>query len=161
MPLEYPIFARILGQVVREAREARGWTRLELAQRLPSGIGERTLLSYEHGIRALSVDRFVEICRALGMSASDLLTEALYRDADIRGLGIPIRVGDVANDTTRGFKAVQRWATRLLATEETPETLLSGETIGALALAFDIDHKELAQYLIGFSPYHKSFALGR
>jgi transcriptional regulator with XRE-family HTH domain len=60
-------FARISGQEIRRAREARGWSRVQLVERLPSGIGDRTLLSYEQGLRQLSVIRFVEISRALGV----------------------------------------------------------------------------------------------
>lgn len=35
-------FARILGHEIRQARESRGWTRLQLVARMPSGIGDRT-----------------------------------------------------------------------------------------------------------------------
>jgi hypothetical protein len=77
-------FARILGQEIRRAREARGRSRVQLVERLPSGIGDRTLLSYEQGLRQLSVIRFVEISRALGVAASDLPARALEKARDLR-----------------------------------------------------------------------------
>ena len=45
--------SRAMGEELRRAREARGWSRDYLVSRLPSGIGDRTLLSYEHGTRHL------------------------------------------------------------------------------------------------------------
>lgn len=42
------MISRALGEELRRTREARGWSRTQLVERLPSGIGERTLLSYEH-----------------------------------------------------------------------------------------------------------------
>jgi ribosome-binding protein aMBF1 (putative translation factor) len=43
------VISRAIGEELRRAREATGWSRLQLVSRLPSGIGDRTLLSYEHG----------------------------------------------------------------------------------------------------------------
>lgn len=57
--------SRAIGDELRRAREAQGWTRAELVALLPSGIGDRTLLSYEHGTRHLTVLRLLELCRAL------------------------------------------------------------------------------------------------
>lgn len=63
--------ARALGEELRRAREARGWSRPDLTRRLPSGIGEQTLLTYEHGSRHCTFVRLVEICRILGVSTLD------------------------------------------------------------------------------------------
>jgi ribosome-binding protein aMBF1 (putative translation factor) len=41
------VISRAIGEELRRAREAAGWSRLQLVSRLPSGIGDRTLLSYE------------------------------------------------------------------------------------------------------------------
>ena len=81
-------FARILGQEIRRAREARGWSRVQLVEQVPSGIGDRTLLSYEHGIRQLSVVRFVEISKALGVAASELLARALEKARDLSSFSL-------------------------------------------------------------------------
>lgn len=38
--------SRAIGEELRRAREATGWSRGQLVAQLPSGIGDRTLLSY-------------------------------------------------------------------------------------------------------------------
>jgi ribosome-binding protein aMBF1 (putative translation factor) len=43
------MISRAIGEELRRAREASGLTLAQLSARLPSGVGERTLLSYEHG----------------------------------------------------------------------------------------------------------------
>src|SRR4051794_20054161 len=65
------------GAELRRAREVLGWSRIQLVERLPSGIGDRTLLSYEHGTRHLTVLRFVEISRELITDAPTLLSRGL------------------------------------------------------------------------------------
>jgi hypothetical protein len=44
-----------------------------LAQRLPSGIGDQTLITYEHGVRQLTVARLVKLCD----TPRDVLREAV------------------------------------------------------------------------------------
>jgi hypothetical protein len=39
--------ARAIGKELRSIREAFGWSRGQLVAELPSGIGDRTLLSYD------------------------------------------------------------------------------------------------------------------
>src|SRR5690349_10328107 len=85
------LFSRMLGEELRCAREALGWSRLQLVARLPSGIGERTLLSYEHGTRHLTALRLVELCYALGVDAPTLLRRALQR-ARIHIENLPLQV---------------------------------------------------------------------
>jgi transcriptional regulator with XRE-family HTH domain len=71
--------ARAIGEELRNARTAVGWSRLQLVSRLPSGIGDRTLLSYEHGTRHLTVLRLIELCHALEVAAPTLLNQAMQR----------------------------------------------------------------------------------
>jgi len=56
--------SRALGEELRREREALGWSRAQLVARLPSGIGDRTLLSYEHGTRHSTALWLIEICRS-------------------------------------------------------------------------------------------------
>ena len=58
-------FARAVGEELRRTREARGWSRAQFVKLLPSGVGERTLLAYEHGLRQLTVPRLNEISQVL------------------------------------------------------------------------------------------------
>lgn len=72
--------ARAVGQRIAAARRRRGWTQAELADRL--GWPRDTLVHYEHGRRALAVDRLVPIAHALGVPPAALLI-AEQRDADL------------------------------------------------------------------------------
>ena len=68
-----------LGGELRRAREVMGLSRAQFVALLPSGIGERTLLAYEHGLRQVTVARLAELCDVLGVTPSTLLTEALQK----------------------------------------------------------------------------------
>lgn len=144
-------FARLLGQEIRRARESRGWTRLQLVDQLPSGIGDRTLLSYEHGIRQLSVVRFVEISRALGVAASDLLARALEKARDLRAFSLRVNLRAVQRDQQDGFEAIRRWARNRMKTDPSTEVLLAPPTIREMAVALDYSHAALAAYLAEFT----------
>jgi transcriptional regulator with XRE-family HTH domain len=144
-------FSRILGQELRRAREERGWTRGQLADQLPSGIGDRTLLTYEQGIRQLSVVRFVEISRALGVAASDLLGRAMEKVRDLRTFSLRVNLKAVLRDQRDGFESVRRWATNRLKGDPSTEVLLPPATIRELAVALDFTHAALAAYLAEFT----------
>lgn len=51
--------------IIREAREKNGWTRYELAKR--SGMSEAHIMRIEHGLYAIRVDIFNNLCKALGI----------------------------------------------------------------------------------------------
>ena len=63
--------ARAVGQRIATARHAARLTQGELAARL--GWPRDTLIHYEHGRRALSVDRLAEIAAALNVHPAVLL----------------------------------------------------------------------------------------
>ena len=87
-----------------------GWSRAQLVARLPFGIGERTLLTYEHGTRQLTVLRFNEICRALGIAAPTLLGQALQR-ARIHLQNLMFQIDSVNCSTTSDkFRSMVQWA---------------------------------------------------
>src|SRR3954447_2908080 len=73
------VVSRALGEELRRTREGLGWSRLQLVARLPSGIGDRTLLSYEHGTRHLTVLRLIELGRAMMVDAPTLLARGLQQ----------------------------------------------------------------------------------
>jgi transcriptional regulator with XRE-family HTH domain len=70
--------SRALGEELRRRREALGWSRARLVACLPSGIKDRTLMSYEDGTRNLTVVRLLEVCQGLGVPAPLLLNRALH-----------------------------------------------------------------------------------
>jgi transcriptional regulator with XRE-family HTH domain len=103
--------SRAVGEELRRAREATGWSRLQLVSRLPSGIGDRTLLSYEHGTRHLTVLRFLELCRAMGFAAPTLLTQALQRaQLELTNLVIQVDVRALLHDDNAKFRPMVQWA---------------------------------------------------
>lgn len=145
-------FARILGQEIRRVRESEGLTRAQLVARLPSGIGDRTLLSYEHGIRYLTVVRFVEICRALGVAASEVLHRASEKAADLRRFSLKVSLRDVLRDRRDGFEPVRLWAkNRLDEDKSSSEVQLAPVTVREMAAVLGFSHGTLAAYLAEFT----------
>jgi len=144
-------FARVLGQEIRKAREARGWTRAELVEQLPSGIGDRTLLSYEHGIRALTVTRFIEICKTLGVAAAEILDRALEKARDLRAFSLSVDLRAVLRDQRAEFEPVRLWARNRLKDNPSAKVLLAPVTVRELAAALGFTHSSLADYLIEFT----------
>lgn len=63
--------ARQIGRRIAAARRAAGLTQAELAQRL--GWPRDTLIHYEHGRRALAIDRLIMIAGALALHPATLL----------------------------------------------------------------------------------------
>lgn len=144
-------FARILGQEVRQAREAVGLTRLQIVHRLPSGIGDRALLSYEHGTRHMTVVRLVEISRELDVTASEILRKASMKARDFRNYAIDVNLRSVLQDEQKGFEPIRTWAQNRLNGNPNHEVLLAPATLAELATAFGFSHDALAAYLIEFT----------
>lgn len=145
-------FSRFLGLEIRRAREERGLTRAELCKRLPSGIGERTLMSYEYGARDIAVLRLVEVAYGLGASPDELLKRAAQKAGNPTGITLRINLVKLTKDENDKYKSVRAWARKRLLVDPRPVVKLSPETVRELAVAFDRTHEALAQYLIGFIP---------
>ena len=64
-------FTRTVGQQIARARRAAGLSQAELAARL--GWPRDTLIHYEHGRRAIAVDRVAAIAQALDVPPETLL----------------------------------------------------------------------------------------
>ena len=147
--------SRAIGEELRRAREALGWSRGHLVSRLPSGIGDRTLLSYEHGTRHLTVLRLVELCRALGVAAPTLLNQALQRARiHLQNLMLLIDLKHLLNDRNEKFRPMHQWARNKL--NENPEGVveLSPASVRELAAFVGCTYSELANYLAKFLPEH-------
>jgi transcriptional regulator with XRE-family HTH domain len=72
-------FAKAVGEQLQRAREARGWSRVHMVQRMPSGVGERTLLAYEHGLRQLTLLRLAELAHMLEIDAPTVYARGLQQ----------------------------------------------------------------------------------
>lgn len=141
---------RVLGQELRRAREGRGWTRADLARRLPSGIGERTLLSYEHGIRALTVSRYIEICTTIGVSAAETLDLAMEKARNPRAFSFKVDLRAILHDERTEFEPVRLWARNRLKESSNTKVLLAPMTVREMAAALGFTHAALAAYFVEY-----------
>ncbi|HEX6462520.1 MAG TPA: helix-turn-helix transcriptional regulator [Candidatus Saccharimonadales bacterium] len=143
-----------LGQELLRMREARGWSRPQMVALLPSGIGERTLLSYEHGTRQLSVIRLIELCEVLGVDVSTFLADALQR-VRIYIENMPLSV-DLNALLKKGggepFGQLSQWAQNALEQYTDGYIKLAPSAVQSLALFIGCTHEELRDYLAGFLP---------
>jgi transcriptional regulator with XRE-family HTH domain len=144
---------RALGEELRSAREARDWSRLQLADRLPSGITDRTILSYEHGARSLTAVRFIEICGVVEFDAPTLMRRALQRARiNLESLAIRVDLRALINDNNVSYQPMKRWARNLL--NKNPDGIVEVEPVAVkhLAAFAGCVYTELAKYLARFAP---------
>lgn len=144
---------RAIGEELRCTREARGWSRSQLVVRLPSRIGERTLLSYEHATRHLTVLRFIEVCRALEVDAPSLMRRALQRARiHLQNLVLQVDLRALLSDESDTYRPMAQWARNAL--REHPKGIAEVEpaVVRNLALFIGCAHQQLANYLARFLP---------
>src|SRR6266496_944195 len=144
---------KAVGEELRRAREAKGWSRAQFVALLPSGIGERTLLAYEHGLRVLTVLRLLELCDVLGLVATDVLTLALQRaQLYLANVNLHVDLRALLNDESVKFKPLRPWARNRL--NRCPDGLaeLAPTAVSELADFIGCTHDALARYLTGFIP---------
>lgn len=147
--------SRAIGEELRRAREANGWSRRYLVTRLPSGIGARTLLSYEHGTRHLTILRFIELCRVLGVAAPALLNQALQRARiHLQNLVLQVDLHQLLNDRNDRFLPMVQWAHNKLIEYPGGVVELPPSSVRELATFLGCPYQELASYLAGFVPEH-------
>jgi transcriptional regulator with XRE-family HTH domain len=145
--------SRAVGEELRRRREAAGWSRAELVARLPSGIGDRTLLSYEHGTRHLTVLRLIELCRPLGVSTPALLASALQRARIyLENLDLRIDLHALLDDKTDRFRPMAQWARNKLNQCPGGIVEVGPAVVSEIALFMGCDHRDLATYLVRFTP---------
>ena len=142
-----------VGEELRRVREVRGWSRAQLAAVLPSGIGDRTLLSYEYGTRHLTFLRFVEICWFLGADPAASVRRALQR-ARIHLAALPLQVDLHALLSNPGdtYRPMIQWARNTLNGH--PNGIVEVEPVVVKNLAWFVgcSHDDLAKYLARFMP---------
>lgn len=145
--------SRAIGEELRRAREAVGWSRRQLVARLPSGIGDRTVLSYEHGTRHLTVIRLLELCRVLGVLGPTLLTNALQRARlDLANLMLRVNLKELLKDENVKFRPLAQWAKNKL--NKCPDGIaeLLPSSVEELADFLGYSYHDLANYLAEFTP---------
>ena len=145
--------ARGLGEELRRRREAQGLTRAAFVKRLPSRIGDRTLLAYEHGLRQITVVRLIELSEGLEVGAPIVLGQALQR-AKVTLQDIPLRVdlAQVLETSNAKVRPLHQWAKNRLGDSEDgiAEVLPSG--VKELAASVGYQHQDVASQLAMFIP---------
>jgi transcriptional regulator with XRE-family HTH domain len=145
--------ARALGEELRRAREAGEWSRAQFVRLLPSGIGDRTLLAYEHGLRQLTVIRLLELTEALGVSAPDLLAQALQRtQLYLQNLVLQVDLRQLLEDNNYRFRPMFQWAKNRLNDAPDGVVELTPSAVREIAAFLGNTHHDLATYLAKFLP---------
>ncbi|MFC4853644.1 helix-turn-helix domain-containing protein [Actinophytocola glycyrrhizae] len=144
---------RAIGEELRRAREANNWSRGYLVSRLPSGIGDRTLLSYEHGSRALTMLRFIEVCHALGVGAPQLLGVALQRARlQLENLALQVDLPSLIADNTPKYRPLTIWARNKLDLHPGGIVAVVPAAVDEMATMMGSPHSELTAHLARFTP---------
>jgi len=129
---------------------------VRLVEQLPSGIGDRTLLSYEHGTRQLTAHRLVELCQALGVDAPTVLARALQRARlYLDNLTLRVDLQELLRDSRNGsgtFRPLAQWVRNLLNEHPAGVVEVENEVVRNLALFIGCHRHELADYLARFVP---------
>lgn len=74
-----------MGQRFREAREAKGWTREQLAERM--GLSVQFIADLELGNSGIRLDRFAALCQLLHVNAHTALFGDIEQDSFLFYLG--------------------------------------------------------------------------
>lgn len=151
-------FARELGEELRAARKARGWTRKQLRDQMVrccdgEELSLQTIATYELGTRRIAVERVVTMCAALGIPADELVGEALRRVfKNVPGPYETVEVDLAALARTQHplLLALRQWATVTLGQHDRRAVVvkrLAPSALAALARVAGTTRDDLAQAL--------------
>jgi transcriptional regulator with XRE-family HTH domain len=145
--------ARAVGEELRRVREARGWSRMQLVGLLPSGIGERTLLSYEHGARQLTLFRLAELCWALDVDAPSVFARGLQRARLlVENLTLAVDLRTLLADERTKFRPLAQWTRNTLNEHPCGVVEVEPVVVRHLAAFIGCTQEELAEHLARFLP---------
>ena len=150
---DHRLLLREVARELKRVREARGWTRENFVDHLPSGISWRTLLSYENLDRDLSLPRFLELCVALRVSPLDVLVAAEEAcDVGVEFRAVQVNLRDLIRDDATKYDLMRQWArntvinnSALTSVEVTPDLMHE------FAILMQCSSRDLALYLATFS----------
>lgn len=144
---------RVLGSLLRAAREGRGWDRYRLIKELgDNSVGYNSIFAYENGDRALSVPRYMEVCAALGLDSGALLTEAAGKVGQLTAIPISVDLYAIVANDPKDFKLIHQWASNMVAGDFGRTVTLEPPVVSMLAMVAGCSHEFLAEYLYRFWP---------
>lgn len=147
------VISRAIGEQIWRTREEAQLSRLQLAERLPSGIGDRTLLSYEHGTRHLTVLRWIEISHALEADAPRLLALGLQRARiHLENMALVVDLRMLLQEQNDKFRPMLQWAQNALNVHPGGIVEVEPAVVRNLALFIGCDYMDLATYLARLAP---------
>ena len=147
------VVSKALGEELRRAREVHDWSRAHFVEDLPSGIGDRALLSYEHGTRHLTVIRFLELCVGLRADPLDILGFSLQRaKVLLENMELTVDLRAVLASQNPVFRPMCQWARNKLNRHPDGVAKLSPVAVRELADFIGCTHNELAVHLACFMP---------
>jgi transcriptional regulator with XRE-family HTH domain len=147
------LVSKAIGEELRRARESRGWSRAQFVARLPSGIGERTLLSYEHGTRELAVLRLLELCASLETDPTGVLSFALQRaKVLLENMDLQIDLHALLDNHNPTFRPIHQWARNKMNRHPDGIATLAPTAVRELADFIGCAHDELTHHLARFIP---------
>lgn len=68
-------FNKVIGDVLKEKRIAKGWSLLELSKRMKNRVSRQTLFHYENGETKIRRNIFIEICKVYDINPDSLIDE--------------------------------------------------------------------------------------
>lgn len=124
-------------------------------ERLDSDIHVQTIAGYEQGIRHCTVARLVEIGRALGVPAPDLLALALQRaEIDLETAEVRVDLHAIVRDERAELTPLRGWARHRLRddAEGTGTAKLGPAVIETMADFCQMPRSTMLGHLVGFTP---------
>ena len=145
--------ARALGEELRRVREARGWSRAQFVKGLPSQIGDRTLLSYEHGSRQMTVLRLLELSEGLGVPASAIVAQAMQRARlYLQNLVLRVDLRLLLQDNNMHYRPLSSWARNRLGKASGGVIEVTPSGLRELAAVLGRTPEEVSAYFAKFVP---------
>lgn len=149
------LITRAIGDEIRRARHSAGWSRAELAARMPTDVHVRTIAAYEQGERQCAIPRLVELCLVLGVVPSELLQLALYRvELLLPHVELQVDLRALIRDDREGFGRLRDWARKRLERDARGSGVarLNHAVVDEMAVWLDYSRPALLQYLSAFRP---------
>jgi transcriptional regulator with XRE-family HTH domain len=145
---------RAIGEELRRAREANGWTRKKFVDRLPFAVHVQTIAGYEKGATQCTTTRFIELCETMGVSAPDVMAWGMQRaNSSLPLIGIQVDLHAVIADKSKELLALRRWARRRLEIDDsTGVARLSWETVKEMGLMFGFGVCDFVKRITLFTP---------
>lgn len=147
---------KAVGEELRRVREGTGLSRVHFSMRLPSRIGDRTLLAYEHGLRMMTLARLVELADALCVDPATIFRRGLQRARiNVANMTLDVELNELIKDCESGsakFRSLRIWARNALNENPAGVATIEVAAVRSIAQFIGCPQQKLAEYLARFTP---------